>query len=124
MQMVMADARNPTVSKRSGRVFGLLGILIPACLFVALKQLHEPKFRFRFVSIASQSPEEPGATLAKISQADSALIRRAHIEIIVLTLFALILLSCLFNQSGIPKWTKFLLVTTAAASVAACWLQW
>ncbi len=124
MQMVMADAGNPTVSKHSGRMFGVLGVVIPASLFVALKQLHEPKFPFRFVSIGSQSSEEPGATLARLARADSALIRRAHIEIIALTLFALILLSFLFNRSGIPKWTRYLLVTAAAASVAACWLQW
>jgi hypothetical protein len=124
MQVVMGDAGNPRLTKGSGGVFGILGIVIPVSLFLALKRLHEPKIPFHFVSIISESPEEPHATLAELARAESALIRRAHIEIIALTLFALILLFFLFSRSGIPKWTKYLLITAAAASLTACWLQW
>jgi hypothetical protein len=59
-----------------------------------------------------------------MAREDAALINRAHSEIITLTLVALILLSFLFSRSGIPKWTKYLLVSAAAASLAACLLEW
>jgi hypothetical protein len=121
--VVMVAEGNPTLSKRSEGVFGILGILIPVGLFIALKGLHEPK-GFHFVSISSDSPEEPHATLAELARAESALIHRAHIEIIALTLLAFILLCFLFSRSGIPKWTKYLMITAAAASLAASWLQW
>jgi hypothetical protein len=104
-------------------VVGILALAIPLTLFIALRWLRGPKL-FRNVSIVSQSPDEPAATFARMARDDAALIRRAHGEIIVLTLLALILLSFLFSRSGIPKWTKYLLVSAAAASLAACWLQW
>jgi len=123
MQVVMVHAENPTPSKGSGMVVAILGIVIPLTLFIALSWLHVPKL-FRNVSISSQSPDEPGATLARMAREDAALMRRAHSEMIVLTLVALILLSFLFTRSGIPKWTKYLLSSAAAASLAACLLHW
>ena len=78
------------------RVVGILALVIPLTLFLALRWLHEPKFAFRPVSIVSQSPDEPAATLARMARDEAALIRRAHMEIIALTLLALALLSFLF----------------------------
>jgi hypothetical protein len=106
-----------------GKVVGVLALVIPAMLFVALKWLHEPKFAFHEVSILSNSPDEPAATLARMARDDAALIRRAHTEIIALTLLALVLLFFLLTMRA-PKWTKYVVVTSAVASVAACWLQW
>ena len=111
-------------SSHSGTVVGILALAIPLTLFIALRWLHEPKALFRPVSIVSQSPDEPAATLARMAREDAALMRRAHSEMIVLTLVALILLSFLFTRSGIPKWTKYLLSSAAAASLAACLLHW
>jgi hypothetical protein len=122
MQVVI-DTENATRPKRSGSVVAILGIVIPVSLFIALQGLHVPKL-FRNVSISSQSPDEPWATLARMAREDAALIRRAHSEMIALTLVALILLSFLFSRSGIPKWTKYLLSSAAAACLAACLLQW
>jgi hypothetical protein len=117
------DAEQLARPSHSGRVVGILALAIPLTLFTALSWLHVPKL-FREVSIASQSPDEPWATLARMAREDAALIRRAHSEMIALTLVALILLSFLFSRSGIPKWTKYILVSAAAASLATCLLQW
>jgi hypothetical protein len=106
-----------------GKIVSLLALAIPLILFVALKWLHEPKFPFHQVSILSQSPDEPAATLARMASDDAALIHRAHTEIIALTLFALALLSLLLTMRA-PKWTKYVVMASAVASVAACWLQW
>ena len=102
---------------------GILAVAIPLALFIALRWVHVPKL-FSQVSIVSQSPDEPWATLARMAREDAALIRRAHSEMIALTLVALILLSFLFSRSGIPKWTKYLLSSAAATSLAVCLLQW
>jgi hypothetical protein len=59
-----------------------------------------------------------------MAREDAALMRRAHSEMIVLTLVALMLLSFLFTRNGIPEWTKYLLSSAAAASLAACLLHW
>jgi hypothetical protein len=63
------------------RVVGILALVIPLTLFVALSWLHEPKIAFREVSIVSQSPDEPAATLARMARDEAALIGRAHTEI-------------------------------------------
>jgi hypothetical protein len=124
MQVVMVDSENPTRPKRSGSVVAILGIVIAVSLFIALKALHEPNPPFQQVSIIAESDEEFKARLAELSREESAVIFRAHTELVALTLFALIVLYFLFNRSGIPKWTKYLLIAAAAASVVACWLQW
>ena len=41
--------------KAEVRVVGILALVIPLTLFVALMWLHEPKIAFRGVSIVSQS---------------------------------------------------------------------
>jgi hypothetical protein len=105
------------------RVVGILALVIPLTLFVALRWLHEPKIAFREVSILSQSPDEPAATLARMARDEAGLIRRAHTEIIALTLLALALLSFLF-MLRVSKWTKCMVITSAVASIAACWVQW
>jgi hypothetical protein len=117
------DAEQFWRSSHSGTMVGILAVAIPLALFIALRWVHVPKL-FRQVSIVSQSPDEPWATLARMAREDAALIRRAHSEMIALTLVALILLSFLFSRSGIPKWTKYLLSSAAAASLAVCLLQW
>jgi len=118
------DAEQLGMSSHSGTVLGILALAIPLTLFIALRWLHEPKIAFRQVSIVSESPDEPAATLARMAREESALIRRAHVEIIALTLLALTVLYLLFNQISAPKWTKYFAITSAVASVAACWSQW
>jgi hypothetical protein len=123
MEVVMVGAENRTRPKLSATVVAVLGIVITASLFIALKLLHEPRV-FLNVSIIAQSQEEFEARLAELGREQSAVIFRAHSEMIALTLLALILLSFLFSRSGIPKWTKYLLSSAAAASLAVCLLQW
>jgi hypothetical protein len=97
------DAEQLARSSHSRAAIGILALAIPLTLFIALRWLHEPKFPFRQVSIVSQSPDEPAVTLARMAREESALIRRAHVEIIALTLFALTLLYFLLNQTGVPQ---------------------
>ena len=123
MQLVMEESGNLSLTSRSRWTLAILAG-IPAGLFIALKQLHEPKHSFQFVSIVSQSPEEPAATMAEMARTQATLIRRAHIEMIALTLLVLALLYFLFSRNLVPKQMKYLLVASAAASLAACWLQW
>jgi hypothetical protein len=118
-----AGSEDLALSSHSAKIVGLLALVIPLSLFIALRWLHEPKFEFRALSIASNSPDEPAATLARIARDDAALIERAHTQIIALTLLALALLSFLLTVR-VPKWTKYMVITSAVASVAACWLQW
>jgi hypothetical protein len=118
------DTEQLAMPSHSGTVLGILALAIPLTLFIAMRWLHEPKIAFRQVSILWQSPDEPAATLARMAREESALIRRAHLEIIALTLFALTLLYFLFNQTSVPKWTKYLAIASAVASFAACWSQW
>jgi hypothetical protein len=123
LAVMKAGSEDFALSSHSAKVVGLLALVIPLSLFVALKWLHEPKFAFHQVSIVSNSPDEPAATLARVVRDDAALIRRAHTEIIALTLLALVLVSFLLVLR-VPKWTKYVVIASALASIAACWLQW
>jgi hypothetical protein len=107
-------------------ISGFLSIAAPVSLFVALKWLRGPKNVFQSVSIVCQIPEDCDRQLAELRGAQSELIRHAHNEMIALTLLALalLLLCFLFTRTGVPKWTKYLLIAYVAASLAACWLQW
>jgi hypothetical protein len=112
---------------RSRRISGFLGIAVPVSLFAALKWLRGPKNVFQFISIACQIPEDCDKQLAaQVGRAHSELIRHTHNEMIALTLlaFTLLLLCLLFTRTGVLKWTKYLLITSMAASLASCWLQW
>ena len=109
--------------KAKVRVVGTLALVIPLTLFVALMWLHEPKIAFREVSIVSQGPDEPATTLARTARDEAALIGRTHKKITALTLLALVLLSFLF-MLHVPRWTKYMVITSAVASAVACWLQW
>lgn len=114
-------------SKRLGRISAPLGIVVLVLLFVSLKWLRGPKNVFVFASIVCQIPEDcykqQAKLTAQIAEAQSKLMR-AHSEMIGLTLVALAFLYFLFSRNGIPAWTKYLLTTAAAASLAACWWQW
>jgi hypothetical protein len=107
-------------------ISGFLGIAVPVSLLAALKWLRGPKNVFQSVSIVCQIPEDCDRQLAEIRRAQSELIRQAHHKMLALTLLALaVLLLCfLFTRTGVPKWTKYLLITSVAVSLAACWLQW
>ncbi len=96
---------------------------VPFALYVLLEWLH-PKAGFQQVVIGSQTADEPGATLAEMARVRSALILRFHIEMIVLTLFAIAFLYVPFRKSRIPGWAKGLLMVSAMVSLAACFLQW
>jgi len=111
------------LSRYSTKIVGLLALVIPLSLFVALRWLHEPKYAFHQISIVSNSPDEPAATLARIDRDDAALIKRAHTQIIALTLLAVAVLSFLLTLR-VPAWAKYMVVASAAASAAACLLQW
>ena len=112
------------------RISGLLGIAVPVSLFVALKWLRGPRNIFHQVSILCGTSEDCDTKLAELkraqSDAQSEVIRRAHTEMIALTVLALtlLLLCFLFTRTGVPKWTKYLLIASVVASIAACWLQW
>jgi hypothetical protein len=105
---------------------GFLGIAVPISLFVGLKWLRGPRNVFQSVSIGCQIPEDCDRQLAELGRAQSELIRHAHDEMIALTVLALtlLLLCLLFTRAGVPKRTKYLLITSVVASLAACWLQW
>lgn len=121
----MADLENLSVFSRSERARGAVAVVIPARLFIALKQLHK-KSPFQSFVIGWQRPEEEAAALEKLSRAHSLVIRRIHGEMIELTLVALafLLLCFLLTRTGAQKWTTYLLITAVAACLAACWLQW
>jgi hypothetical protein len=120
----MEVSGNLSLTSRSGKALAILATAIPAGLFIALRQLHEPKHSFQFVSIISERPEEPAATLAEMARTQAELIRRAHIEMVALTLLVLALSYFLFTRTRVLKQMKYLLAASAAASLAACWLQW
>ena len=101
-----------------------MAAVIPLYLFVVLRWLRQPEFKFRQVSIVSQSPEEPAATLARMAREELALSPHAHIEMIAVTLFALALLYFLFRQTGVQKWTKYSVITSAVVSGVVCWSLW
>jgi len=110
--------------KLSGGVVAILGIVIPVSLFLALKLLREPRIFINYSISVQGGQEEFEARLAELRREESAVILRAHTELIALTLLALILLYFLFSRSGTPKWTRYLLIAAAAASITASWLQW
>ena len=105
---------------------GFLAIAVPVSLFAALKWLRGPKNVFQSVSIVCQIPGDCDRQLAELRRAQSELIRHAHNGMLALTLLALtlLLLCFLFTRTGVPTWTKYLLITSVAASLAACWLLW
>lgn len=120
----MADAESSMRPKLSGGVVAILGIVIPVSLFLALKLLREPRIFINYSISVQGGQEEFEARLAELRREESAVILRAHTELIALTLLALILLYFLFSRSGTPKWTRYLLIAAAAASITASWLQW
>jgi hypothetical protein len=123
---VYAKEMTDSPYNRLERISGLLGIAVPACLFVALKRLRGPKIFLNLSGVACQIQEDCDRQLAELMRAQSELIRRPHIEMIALTLLAVALLFlCLLSiRTHVPKWTKYLLMTSVVASLAACWLQW
>jgi hypothetical protein len=116
----MEEREISSTTNPSGRVLTIVAAVIPAALFIALRQLHEPKILFQEVLIMSQDPHEPWATVAEMARAQAELIRRAHIEMVVVTVLGLALLFFLFNRNR----TKYLLIASAGASLAACLLNW
>lgn len=112
--------------KRLRGISAFLAIAVPVSLFVALTWLRGQKNVFQSVSIGCQLPEDCDRQLAELGRAQFELIRHAHDEMIALTLLALtlLLLCFLFTRTRVPKWTKYLLITSVVASLAACWLQW
>jgi hypothetical protein len=108
-------------------IFWILAIAVPISLFVALKWLRGPTNVFLNVSgVACQIQEDCDRQLAVLQRSQSGLIRHTHNEMVALTLFAVALLFlCLLSiRSHIPKWTKYLVITSVIASLAACWRQW
>ena len=119
---VMTDAPY----SRLRAISGLLGIAVPVSLFVAFLWLRGPKNVFQFVSIGCQIPEDCDKQMAELRRAQSELTRHSHNEMIALTLLGLtlLLLCFLFTRAVVPKWTKYLLMASVVASLAACWMQW
>ena len=109
-----------------GKISGLLSLTVPVGLFVALKWLRGAKKLFQSVSIECGIPEDCDRQLAELERIQSELIRHAHTEMIALTLLALALLLLWFRytRTRVPKWTKYLLIASGAASLAACGLRW
>jgi hypothetical protein len=111
---------------RVREIFWILVIAVPVSLFVALKWLRGPTNFLNVTGVACQIQEDCDRQLAELRRAQSEPIGHAHNEMIALTLLALTLLFLcfLFTRTGVPKWTKYLLLTSVVASLAACWLQW
>jgi len=116
----MEDTGESWLNTLSARNLAVVAVIVPAGLFIVLKQLQEPKSVFQAVSIASADSREPAATLAEMARAQADLIHRAHTEMVALTMLGIALLLFLFNRHR----TKYVLIASAAASLAACLLNW
>lgn len=120
MPVLMEATENSLLTRLMARKLEVVAFAVPAAAFLILKQLHEPKNLFQAVSIVSQDPGEPWATLAELARTQAAVIQRAHIEMVALTALGIALLYFLFHRNR----TRYVLMASAAATLAACWFSW
>jgi len=113
------------------RLAALVSLSLASVAIAAQRLLHQSTIAFQSIDIAGSSQQEIDEQLGEQTHQFqiylATLKRRAHIETIALTLFVLVLFFILYTlckRSGVSNWTRYVIVTAVAASVAGFLLEW
>ena len=119
----------PKDANLTPRIVALASLSLAVVATVAQRLLHQSTILFAQIDVVGLTPKEMNEQAQeKIHQFEmyylEPLKRRVHIETIALTLFILVLLFILYRRKGNPSWTRYVIMASAAASAAGCFLAW
>jgi hypothetical protein len=114
----------PEHSNQTPKLVALVSLALAVVSTVAQRFLYQSRHVFQSVSIGGPDDAWIEAELAKQTRQFQGHQRSLQVEMIAVTAVVCVLLYLLFRQRGITRWTRWVIVASATASLAGLFLAW